>query len=84
MKNGQSEKEQLSNLIDVPIRTIYNWEKNRPKLYNFLMNCLNNSNNNLSDIEKVFNELTDTEKEMYLSEMKARILRRKLDKKEKQ
>ena len=77
MKDKHKRKEELSKLIDIPIRTLYNWEEKRPKLYKYLMEC----NSKESEIEKLFNELTEEEQELYLSEMKARILRRKLDKK---
>ena len=80
MKELQIDKEELSKIIDIPVRTLYNWEKNRPKLYNFLTNCIKKEKENKTEVEILFEELTEEEQTMYISEMKARILRRKLDK----
>jgi len=71
------DKKTLSKIINVNLKTIYNWEKNRPELYKYLMDC----GKNKSEIEELFEQLDDIEKEMYLSEIRAKILRKKLDNK---
>jgi len=70
------EKEELSKLTDIQIRTLYNWEEKRPKLYKFLINCMKKSK---SEIEELFEQLDEEEQEMYLTEMRARVLRKKID-----
>ena len=80
-------KAELARILDINIRTLHNWEKNRPKLFNFIINCYkenNNNNDNISisekdlEIIKCLNELDDEEKNLYYHEIKARALRKKL------
>ena len=73
----------LAEILDIPLSTLYNWRKNKPKLFQYIENCYKNSENNINnektEIEKYFEKLTEKEKEMYLAEIKARVLRRELD-----
>ncbi|EAI4440750.1 TetR/AcrR family transcriptional regulator [Campylobacter lari] len=74
-------KKEISEKLDIEIRTLYNWEKTRPKLYNFIVNSINKENernSKLEELQKLYENLTDLEKEYYLSEMKTKILKRKL------
>lgn len=76
---------ELCEYINITEPTIYAWKKNKKNLYSILMNWKNENLNILSaneqEILKIFNKLNQKEKEMYLSDMKARILRRELEEK---
>jgi len=77
------DKKELAVLIDVSLATIYNWEKTKPeliKLINEALNLREKINNDNDGINKYFNELSKEEQEMYLAEMKAIVMRRKLKK----
>ncbi|MEF3849568.1 TetR/AcrR family transcriptional regulator [Campylobacter jejuni] len=74
-------KKEISEILNIEIRTLYNWEKTRPKLYNFIIENLNLNKEKFSkmkDLIETYENLTEIEKEFYLTEMKARILKRKL------
>ncbi|EBD1779193.1 TetR/AcrR family transcriptional regulator [Campylobacter jejuni] len=74
-------KKEISEILNIEIRTLYNWEKTRPKLYNFIFENLNLNKEKFSkmkDLIETYENLTEIEKEFYLTEMKARILKRKL------
>lgn len=34
------DKKEIANFLELEIRMLYNWEKTRPKLYNFLIENL--------------------------------------------
>ena len=68
----------ISQKLKIGLSTLYQWEKTRPELYDFIIN--NSALQKESEIEKIYNQLTDEEKEMYLAEMKAIVMRRKLKK----
>lgn len=68
----------ISQKLKIGLSTLYQWEKTRPELYEFIVN--NSVIQKESEIEKIYNQLTEEEKEMYLSEMKAIVIRRKLKK----
>lgn len=74
---------ELCEYISITEPTIYAWKKNKPNLYNILMNFKKQNLNTLSieekEILKLFNKLSEMEKEMYYSEIKARILRKEID-----
>lgn len=74
-------KKEISEKIDIEIRTLYNWEKTRPKLYNFIVKSINKENEKntkLKELQELYENLTELEKEYYISEMKTKILKRKL------
>ena len=31
------DKKEIANALEIELRTLYNWEKKRPKLYNFII-----------------------------------------------
>ncbi len=74
---------ELTEYIGISEPTIYAWKKNKVNLYNIIMNWKSQNKNILSTEEenllKLFNKLTQKEKEMYIAEIKARILRKELD-----
>lgn len=78
-------KKEIADLLDIEIRTLYNWEKKRPKLYDFIINSLNIEKENFSkrkELLKIFENLTELEQEFYLAEMKAKVLKRQLEQKQ--
>jgi len=75
-------KKELAVRLDISLATLYNWEKSKPeliKLINLGLKVENNENTeDENDIKKYYNELTKEEQEMYLFEIKARVMRKKL------
>lgn len=71
---------ELCESIGITEPTIYNWKKNKPKLYSILMEYKNKTKNNLVDEDFIndFNQLTEEEKSMYKYEIKAKVMRKKL------
>nr|WP_314541459.1 TetR/AcrR family transcriptional regulator [uncultured Campylobacter sp.] len=77
------EKKEIANLLDIELRTLYNWEKSRPKLYNFIIENINNRYENTSKIEelrKYFEKLSEIEQEYYLSSLKVKVLEKEINK----
>lgn len=74
---------EISSSLNIGLSTLYKWREKRKELYKIIVeNYRKNSiieNKKESEIEIYFNQLNDLEKEMYLSEIKARVLRKKLD-----
>jgi len=75
------EKKELAVRINVSLATIYNWEKTKPQLISLIDKGIQLENGTAAknEIEKYFNQLNEQEQEMYLSEIKARVLRKKLN-----
>lgn len=75
---------ELAEYIGITEQTIYNWKREKPNLYKIITDFKNKTINKFSkqeqEILKTFDELTEDEKEMFLYEMKARVLRRKIEK----
>lgn len=65
----------IAKKLKIGVSTIYQWKNTRPELYEFL---LKNSVIQKSEIEKYFEMLDKEEQEMYLHEIKARVMRKKL------
>ena len=64
------EKKEIANLLEIELRTLYNWEKSRPKLYNFIMENINSTQENTSktdELKKYFEKLSEIEQEYFLS-----------------
>ena len=86
MKDFQKEinKNEIAKELEIELRTLYNWEKKRIKLYNFIVENFKNKNEknkeveNNSEILEIFSKLNEKEKEFYLLDMKARILKKEL------
>ncbi|QKF64683.1 hypothetical protein [Campylobacter corcagiensis] len=74
--------------LNISEPTLYNWKKDKPFLYKIVMEYKNENlekNKNLSKIDellKYFNDLSILEKEYYLSEIKARVLKKQIENKE--
>lgn len=63
------------------MQTLYNWEKTKPELIKLIKYGLKYENGEeigQNEIIKYFNELEEIEKEFYTSEIKAKVLKRKL------
>ncbi|WP_103640293.1 cobalt chelatase [Campylobacter concisus] len=75
------EKKEIANLLEIELRTLYNWEKSRPKLYNFIMENINSKQENTSKIDelkKYFEKLSDIEQEYFLSSLKVKVLEKEI------
>lgn len=74
--------------LNISEPTLYNWKRDKPLLYKIIMEYKNNNldkNKDLSEIDellKYFNDLSILEKEYYLSEIKAKVLKRKIENKD--
>ena len=73
---------EFCNFLNISEPTIYNWRADKPNLYKIVMEYkkekIDNADN-LSEILKYFNKLSEKEKEFYLADIKARILRNELE-----
>lgn len=75
------EKKEIANLLEIELRTLYNWEKSRPKLYNFIMENINSTQENTSKIDelkKYFEKLSEIEQEYFLSSLKVKVLEKEI------
>ena len=75
------EKKEIANLLEIELRTLYNWEKSRPKLYNFIMENINSKQENTSKIDelkKYFEKLSEIEQEYFLSSLKVKVLEKEI------
>ncbi len=74
--------EEIAKEINTTRTTLYHWKKSKPKLYEIIMKYYQKESKETEDetqeLVKYFNELSKEEKEMYLAEIKARALRKKL------
>lgn len=66
---------EIANKLKIGLSTLYQWKKTRPELYEYLMK---NSTIQKNEITELFEMLEKEEQEMYITEMRARILRKKL------
>ena len=79
-------KSEIARKLNINIRTLHNWEKNRKELYQFIIQCYENKSNNenisITQKEKElldsFRKLDKEEQDLYYHEIKARALRKKL------
>lgn len=77
------EKKEIANLLELELRTLYNWEKNRPKLYNFIVENINKNyekNSKIQELKEYFEKLSEKEQEYFLSNIKITVLKKELDK----
>ncbi len=79
------DKKEIAKIINKDISTLYNWEKRNPVLYKavyeyFNMEEFKEKVNFKLELLELIEKLSEEEQEMYVCEMKARILRKKLDK----
>ena len=73
---------ELCDYFGITTPTYYNWKKEKPNLYKIVMEYKKekiDNPDNLSEILKYFNKLSEKEKEFYLADIKARILRKELE-----
>lgn len=80
--NKKMNKKEIAETLEIELRTLYNWEKTRPKLYQFIMKAFekeNIENENNAEIIEIFSKLSEKEKEFYITDMKARILKKELE-----
>ena len=70
----------IAKNLDIGTSTLYKWIKTRPKLYNFIIENSKDKNSTIEneELNRYFNELNENEKEMYLAEIKAKALRKKI------
>lgn len=84
LKNGiivKMEKKELAKIINKDIKTLYNWEKTNPNLYNALNDYFSKKENNPIETKllELFEKLNEKEKNFYLADMEARILKKEID-----
>ena len=75
------EKKEIANLLEIELRTLYNWEKSRPKLYNFIMENINSTQENTSktdELKKYFEKISEKEQEYFLSSLKVKVLEKEI------
>lgn len=75
------EKKEIANLLDIELRTLYNWEKSRPKLYNFIIENIKDKQENNSktdELKKYFEKLSEIEQEYFLSRLKVKVLEKEI------
>lgn len=74
---------ELCKYLNITTPTLYNWKKETPNLYNIVMNfnreISNNLNNKEEEIIKLFRKLEEKEKEYYIADIKARILKKEIE-----
>ncbi|MFV0481435.1 MAG: hypothetical protein ACK5LP_05580 [Campylobacteraceae bacterium] len=75
---------EMAKRLQIAEKTIYNWQKNRKELYKIVECALKNnfkSEGSVVDEEllRLISELDEKEKNMYIHEIKARVLRRELN-----
>jgi SNF7 family protein len=75
------EKKEIANLLEIELRTLYNWEKNRPKLYRFIVENIDKTiekDSKFNELKEYFEKLTEKEQEFYLSNIKITVLKKEL------
>lgn len=77
---------ELAQFLDISEQALYKWRKERPNLYKIAMFYKEHLNNSLVELDEntkllltYFEKLNDKEKEYFLCEMNARILKKELD-----
>ncbi|AFL68266.1 hypothetical protein [Sulfurospirillum barnesii] len=74
-------KKELAVRLDVSVATLYNWEKTKPELIKLINLGLKDEIQDINEEENIntyYRQLTEEEKEMYMAEIKARVMRKKL------
>lgn len=69
------DKKEIANLLEIELRTLYNWEKSRQKLYNFIMVNIED-NPKFNELKTYFEKLTENEQDYYLASIKADVFRK--------
>ena len=74
-------KREVAKFIGKDIKTIYNWEKNNPNLYKileFYFQKESEINPKHKEIIELFDKLSEMEQQFYLSDIRARILKKEI------
>ena len=75
------DKKEIANALEIELRTLYNWEKKRPKLYNFIIENFYKENEKISkfdELKKYFLKLSEQEQEYFLAKIKIKVLEKEL------
>ena len=75
-------KREVAKFIGKDIKTIYNWEKNNPNLYKileFYFQKESEINPKHKELIELFDKLSEIEQQFYLSDIRARILKKEID-----
>lgn len=78
---------EIAKKLNIAEKTIYNWKQNRKELFEIVENALNGTvnitveNKKTKELINLIEKLSDKEKEMYILEIKARILKKEIDEK---
>ena len=75
------DKKEIANALEIELRTLYNWEKKRPKLYNFIIENFYKENEKASksdELKKYFLKLSEQEQEYFLAKIKIKVLEKEL------
>lgn len=75
------DKKEIANTLEIELRTLYNWEKKRPKLYNFIIENFYKENEKTSksdELKKYFLKLSEQEQEYFLAKIKIKVLEKEL------
>lgn len=75
LKNPSLKKvfDKISNTLKLGVSTLYQWQTTRPELYTFLLKAFSREK---SEIETYYSMLDPHDQEMYLCEIKAKVLRK--------
>lgn len=77
------DKKTIAKELDIEIRTLYNWEKNRKKLYDFIIKNFEKDYEKISkfdELKNYFELLSEQEQEYYLSKIKISVLEKEIKK----
>lgn len=75
------DKKEIANTLEIELRTLYNWEKKRPKLYSFIIENFYKENEKVSksdELKKYFLKLSEQEQEYFLAKIKIKVLEKEL------
>jgi len=75
------DKKEIANTLEIELRTLYNWEKKRLKLYNFIIENFYKENEKASksdELKKYFLKLSEQEQEYFLAKIKIKVLEKEL------
>ena len=75
------DKKEIANALEIELRTLYNWEKKRPKLYNFIIENFYKENEKTSksdELKKYFLKLSEQEQDYFLAKIKIKVLEKEL------
>lgn len=78
---------EIAKRLNIAEKTVYNWKQNRKELFEIVEKALNGNvnitceNKKTKELMQLIEQLSDKEKDMYILEIKARILKKELDEK---